>query len=299
MSFANMPEAELRAMCSDRIEALEHWLRRLIDHTFTTAYGPDYFQHVDTQGARLVSKKLAEQVASRCAAEPARYPRLIDAVLLDDAIALICRDALWNAHFRQALSDAFPNGATEARTFLLRIAAPRNNLAHANAISLRAAEQVVCYSNDVIDSLKRHYREIGMAQDFDVPLFLRLTDSFGAVHVRNEDSKAYGFLVDVSSDPNRYQRVGDEVVLTVEVDPAYPADQYSLNWSCDSAWNWDSAPVNIGVTQVVFRFDERHVGQSCRIRCTLVTTRTWHRGIFGMPGIDDQMIFVARVLPPV
>ena len=83
-------------------------------------------------------------------------------MLLEDAIYIICKPELLKDHFRVPLAIAFPDGREEARTFLNRILAPRNNLAHANAISTRQSEQVVCYSNDVIDSLKQHYRAIGM-----------------------------------------------------------------------------------------------------------------------------------------
>jgi hypothetical protein len=65
-------------------------------------------------------------------------------------------------HFGIALKHAFPHGREEARTFLVRIMETRNSLAHVNAISSRTAEQVICYSNDIIDSLKHHYRDLGM-----------------------------------------------------------------------------------------------------------------------------------------
>jgi hypothetical protein len=57
--FYNMKDSEIRSVCRDRIEALEHWLRRLIDDTLTPVYG-DYFNYTDEKGNRLISSKLSE-----------------------------------------------------------------------------------------------------------------------------------------------------------------------------------------------------------------------------------------------
>jgi len=182
-----MKDSEVRSQCKEKLESLEHWLRRLIDDTLTPVYG-DYFSFTDQVGNRLIKNSLVQQVAARRVHEPARYPRNIDAVLLDDAVDIVCKPDLFQKHFRQALSKAFPDGREEARTFLGRLLAPRNNLAHANAISARQAEQIICYSNDVIDSLKDYYRTLGMHEIYNVPTILKVTDSFGhALPAANPD----------------------------------------------------------------------------------------------------------------
>ena len=183
--LSSIKDSEIRSICKEKIESLEHWLRRLIDDMLTPIYG-DYFSYTDTLGNRLIKKSLVQQVATRRANEPLRYPRNIDAVLLEDAVNIICKQDLYQNHFKPALVEAFPNGHDEAKTFFDRLLVPRNNLAHANAISIRQAEQIICYSNDVIDSLKIYYRAQGMQEAYDVPLILKVTDSFGNVFTRSQ-----------------------------------------------------------------------------------------------------------------
>lgn len=103
----------------------------------------------------------------------------------------MCKPDLFKDHFHNAFSKAFPDGHAEARTFLNRLLVPRNNLAHANAISIRQAEQIICYSNDVIDSLKNYYREIGMHQTYNVPTILKVIDSFGNAFHRSQFSPCH------------------------------------------------------------------------------------------------------------
>ena len=160
-----------------KIESLEHWLRRLVDDISTARYGSRYFEQRDAGGQLLLVKKRVDDAIRRRTNEPGRYPRLIDAVVLGDLIAIMCDDSPYPL-FREAMT-FFPNGAAETRTFFAQIEAPRNNLAHANGVALRAMEQVLCYSNDVLDSLKDHYWRQGMLKEFDVPEILRLRHSFG------------------------------------------------------------------------------------------------------------------------
>jgi hypothetical protein len=223
----NMQDAEIRSVCKDRIESLEHWLRRLIDDTLSPFYG-DYFSSTDASGNRLIKNSLARQVAARRAAEPLRYPRNIDAVLLEDAVGIVCKPELYQKHFKAALRGAFPDGREEARTFLNRLLAPRNNLSHANAISARQAEQIICYANDVIDSLKNYYRERGMEEAYDAPLILRVTDSFGNSFSRSQFQPCHdgGIMLLFVEKPRMYLRPGDTLTLEIEVDPAYDASSY-------------------------------------------------------------------------
>ncbi|MBL9179183.1 MAG: hypothetical protein JNM65_14065, partial [Verrucomicrobiaceae bacterium] len=64
-----MKDSEVRNQCKEKIESLEHWLRRLIDDTLVPVYG-DYFSFVDPAGNRLIKNSLAQQVATRRANEP-------------------------------------------------------------------------------------------------------------------------------------------------------------------------------------------------------------------------------------
>jgi hypothetical protein len=82
---------------------------------------------------------------------------------------------------------------------MYRLLDPRNRLYHSNPISLHEAEQVVCYSNDIIESLKQHYGAIGMQSEYNVPTNLKFSDSFGNLCFRNQMLDfAGGVLKDLS-----------------------------------------------------------------------------------------------------
>ncbi|HEX4950262.1 MAG TPA: hypothetical protein VFZ34_26595, partial [Blastocatellia bacterium] len=83
-------DLETRSICKEKIESLEHWLRRLIEDVLRPVYG-DYFVYKDASGNRLINSKLSQTVEERRAKEPLRYPRKIDAVLLEDAVNIICK----------------------------------------------------------------------------------------------------------------------------------------------------------------------------------------------------------------
>lgn len=290
---SSMKNSEMRSLCKEKIESLEHWLRRLIDDTLTPVYG-DYFSYTDASGNRLIKNSLAQQVAIRRAGEPLRYPRNIDAVLLEDAVDILCKPDLFQKHFQKAMNGAFPDGRDEARTFLNRLLVPRNNLAHANAISARQAEQIICYSNDVIESLKSYYREMGMQETYDVPLILKVTDSFGNAFTRSQFQPCHdgGIMLSFFDKPHMYLRPGDTLTLELEIDPAYDSSSYSIMWT--STKPWSSTPVVNA--KAVIPITNKQVGQQFEVQCRVTTNREWHRMHMGA---DDFLMMYYKVLPPI
>lgn len=289
----SMKDSTIRNLCKEKIESLEHWLRRLIDDTLTPVYG-DYFSHADPSGNRLIKNALAQQVATRRAAEPLRYPRDIDAVLLEDAVDIICKPDLFQNYFHPAMREAFPDGRDEARTFLKRLLVPRNNLAHANAISSRQAEQIICYSNDIIDSLKSYYRAMGMQETYDVPLILRVTDSFGNTFTRSQFQPCHdgGIMLMFFDQPHMHLRPGDTLTLELEVDPAYDPNSYSIRWTSTKPWQNEPATS----AKVVIPISNKQVGQQFSVHCSITTNRDWHRMHMGA---DDFLMMYYKVLPPI
>lgn len=286
--YYNLKDAEMRSICRNKIESLEHWLRRLVDDTLTPLYG-DYFTYVDDKGNRLIRGSLSQQVENRRSSEPTRYPRKIDAVLLEDTVDIICKPELYSQHFRDALINAFPNGRDEARTFLNRLLIPRNNLAHANAISVRQAEQIICYSNDVIESLKKYYFEVGMQQEYNVPTILKLTDSFGNVFTRSQFRGGHdsGITMDFTDKPTLYLRPGDTITLELEVDPSFDLNTYEIAWSYSGTY--------LSGHKAIIAITNKQVNQRFCIQCRLKTNNEWHRFY---DDLDDFMELVYKVLPP-
>ena len=283
-------EADLRTVCKERIEALEHWLRRLIDDLLRPAYG-DYFEHKEPNGDRILKRRLAEQVEERRAREPGRYPRKVDAILLEDVVDIICNEKLYKSFFREPLSGAYPDGREEARTFLSRLLVPRNHLAHSNPISVRQAEQVVCYTNDVIDSLKSHYAKVGMNSEYNVPLFLRYSDSFGNSFTRSEfNDLGGGGLLALYRDPRFSLRPGDVLRVEVEVDSSFESDSYSVSWETQPARMTEANSTTI----LVLPIEVRHVSAQFYVACKVTSNKDWHR----LGQQDDKVTVAYKVLPP-
>ena len=283
-----LTQAEVRNICREKIESLEYWLRRLIEITLSKEYG-NYLAHTDEHGNRLISGAIIKSLEKRVSENPDRYPRMADAMLLDEAISIVCNPNLYK-HFRESLLEAFPAGAEQARNVMGRLVEPRNRLSHANSISVRDAERILCYSNDIIDSLKTYYRKSGMSQDYNVPLILKVTDSLGNVYHREKMRTQMG---GVRAGPQVQElRPGDILSVEIEVDPSYSPDTYTINWS--STYKIVGATTNEKKIQV--HLNNTHVGEQFNLQCRIKTDKEWHR--LGT-GTDDLLVMSYKVLPPV
>ncbi|WP_165856871.1 hypothetical protein [Marinobacter sp. JSM 1782161] len=288
----NLSDSEIRNTCKERLESLEYWLRRLIDVQLSDAYG-DFFNYSDEKGNRIIKNKIIESLESRIIKEPQRYSRKVDAILLDDEIDIICNPKLYNDHFKGALEMAFPDGPNVARTFLKRLVDPRNRLAHANPISQRQSEQVVCYTNDVIESIKEFYRKQNMSEDYNVPLILKLIDSYGNVYHRDQFGNVHdgGIIKNLSNESQFDLRPGDTLSLEIEVDPSFSPEEYDISWASAKGFSHD---VPNG-QKAVINITEKQVGKRFDVQCRVTSKKQWHRMSLGA---DDFLIYYIRVLPP-
>jgi hypothetical protein len=223
MPLSKLTESELREACRARIEMLELWLRRLVQEQFEQNYSNDILNAKNAVGQFVLKKELRERIETYLRDRPGRYKRPVDAAMLDNLITIICKPDTYISCFATALASAFPLGNEEARHFLTRLLAPRNNLSHANAISIRHAEQVICYSNDVVYALRDFYAMRGKSDTYNAPIILRMWDSFGHMeHAQATDANVY-HKFDYSNDPASHLRPGDTLTMEIEVDPSLPS----------------------------------------------------------------------------
>lgn len=290
MPLHTLKEADLREYCRRAIEALEFWLRRLIDDELTKAHGPDYITANDEHGNHVINNELRRSLTSRQAREPERYPRLIDAAELEDEIRILCNPNLYKRLFREALENAFPLGDEQARATLNRLLGPRNALSHGNPISVRQAEQVICYTGDVTDSLKRYYGIKNLARQYDVPTVIRYSDWSGTTLHENQLNRGNGGCqLSFNDDSDKYLRVGDTLSMEIEIDPSFDPQEYAVRWViCGSKTPEQTGP------QLVLRIEMEHVNQNFEIHCYVTSNKEWHR--FG--GWDDFLAVRFKVLPP-
>lgn len=285
-------EVEIRNLCKEKLESLEYWLRRIIDETLSPIY-TEYLNYEDLHGNRLIKREIVNSLNKRILDEPQRYSRPIDGLLLSDAIDIICNPNLYYKHFKDIFNYAYPEGKEVTRTFMNRILVTRNLLYHANPISYRQTEQLLCYSNDIIDSIKQYYTIKNLDNEYNVPLILKVTDSFGSVFFRNQLGIVHdgGISKDFTLDSKYFLRVGDILTLEVEVDSSFSVDEYKISWH--SAKGFSHSVQNN--KKVIIQITEKQVAKSFDVQCRITSNKNWHRMHLGA---DDFMLFNYKVLPP-
>lgn len=288
-----LSEMELRDLCKHYIETLESWSRRIIHELLKENYGDEYFDYYVSDGQPLVKKEIKNRVEKRMEDNPNRYPRKIDAILLEDIEYFLCRDDLYNKHFKSIL-EPFYSGQSEVRNVFYRLIPIRNKLSHSNTISIHEAEQCICYIDDLISTYKNHYSLIGKEKDYNVPVFLRIKDCFGNDIVREHSNYEWEIYCSGHIGPKIQLRSGDRYKIWIEVDSTFDKSQYDISWIVTKTLG---EKIKTGTGSVIdFEVENKHVSYSPTIYVTLTTKKDWHR--FGKH--DDSIeMHLESVLPPI
>lgn len=284
---------ELRVLCRRQLEAFEYWGRRLIHQQLSSNYGGNYFNYFEGKDNFIIKKSIREATLIRYNANKKRYTRIVDALLLDDIISIICNPNLYKKHFRYVLKLAYPNGNDEARVFLNRLVVPRNNLSHANPISLRQAEQVICYTNDFIDSVKVYYKKENIYMNYNVPQIIKISDSLGNECYRESCVKTSKGIIWAKESKNNYVlRPGDIYRVEIEVDSAFNIDEYEIHWNIPN----DSDVLQcINNPFLEILIQNKHVNENFHIKCQIKSKNEWHKHTY----FDDELSIHLMVLPPI
>lgn len=293
LSLHRLSNAELRADCKAAIESLEFWLRRVIDVSLRPEFGENYIDVQNpTNGQYLLKKSLREGLSERMRREPGRYPRHIDTALLEDELYIVCHPELYAKFFKPFFSSAYPLGNDEMRFFLKRIAVSRNPLAHSNPISVRQAEQAICYSHDAIDAIRKHFETLRMGKDFNAPTIIKILDSNGSVFndAQIERNSTGRGGVNLSEDDSRWLRVGDTLSVEVEVDHSFSPDDYRIEWVYTNQVADRTIPIG---NRISIEIVDLHVGHEFSIYCKVISNQSWHR----CGDVDDCVSLVYKVLP--
>ena len=289
MPFSQLKEEEKRSICKKEIENLENWLRRLVHESLSKEYGNNYLEYKDKSNNYLIKTEIRQRVKGLINKESTRFPRDIDAFFLPDLIYIICKKGLYNKFFKEPFLKTFPDGLNEARTFLRRLEYPRNALYHANPISDRHAEQVICYCHDIIDSLKEYYFKMGTEREYNVPRIIKVTDSLGnTIHLNEiEDLSGSWFL---KRNHTNYLRPGDKLGIDVEIDPSFDPSSYTIEWYI----NRKIINKFTNKTKISFEIEVKHVGEFFSVYCMIISNKIWHK----LTGHDDIIRINYKVLPP-
>ena len=292
MPLHRLTDAELRAACRATIETLEIWLRRVIELELRLAFGDNYLHAQNPiTGKHLLKKSLREGIQRRLDQPSKGYSRSIDAAMLTDVIYIVCHSDLYDQSFRPYFGSHYPQGRIELQTFLKRLIEPRNALAHSNPLSVRQAEQVICYSHDVIDAIKERLEVMNMGKDYNAPMIMRITDSRGFVFndteiMRNSTGRGQ---VNLAEDREAWLRVGDTLGIEVEVDPSFSPSDYQIEWIVAMEPQHSIPSGN----RLVLNIRKSHINYEFTISCKVISNKWWHR----CGDVDDAVGITYRVLP--
>lgn len=110
MLFHHLNEQEIRQTCKAHIETLELWLRKIVTDRLKPHFGENFLQTPDTNGNYILNSESRRKIVNRQSKEPDRYPRLIDATLLDELIDIICSQNNYKVYFSEAFRPFFDVG---------------------------------------------------------------------------------------------------------------------------------------------------------------------------------------------
>lgn len=287
-------EEELRSICRKNIESLEKWARIIVDKKLKESYGENYFYYKSDKGESLIKKAITDKSREMMERHPNRYSKPIDTLFLDEIKDILCNPNLYKKHFREFLSIMYPNGNEEVRIFLQRIIPIRNKLSHTNPLSIREAEQCVCYCNDFIDGVKKYYKQIGEERVYNVPNAIRLRDSLGKSYdLENAIYSQEIYIGDGNGYDNLHKfEVGDKYSVWLDLDPSFDEDEYNFRW------HTLSIPINSEEFGTKPRLDliitEKFISTSVRIMCMIKSNKGWHKhGTY-----DQKFAIIFQVLPP-
>lgn len=278
----------------ETIKTLEMWLRNLIDISLTNKYGADYFQAKDDSGKNIIKSKIRYDVERRISGNKNRYPRIVDALLLDEEIEIVCNPVLYKKYFNNAFKASYSGGNNELRTYLQRITPIRNKLFHSNPISMREYEKVICYSHDAIDAIKKYYKEVNIKKEYNVPSILSIKDSLGNIIYENQFlriKRSRGVCPDSLYSDN-ILHVGDKLEIFVDIDESFPKDTYKVKWLHKGTAGLLDFQEQLG-HKFSLKISEAYIREQFKIECIVISNKQWHR----FTSHDDLVVLNYKILP--
>lgn len=282
---------KIRSECKIVIENLEIWIRNIIDKELTGKYGSQFWDFQDADGNRLISNGIIKEAKARFENEPERYPRFVDTLLLDDIIRIICKPDLYREVFNPYLVNAFPDGNAVARTYLNKLIPIRNKLYHSNPISNHEALQAMCYSNDIVNSIKQCYKEKNMEKKYNAPTIIKISDSFG--NQFNESQISRNNTGRGHCDTRKKDlkvSVGDKIIIEVEIDPSFDPSGYEISWVFDKK---DQSTFTEVGNRIEIDIENKHVRTDFGIYCLVKSNKEWHR----CGNVDDSVSMYYEIIP--
>ena len=284
-------QEELRSICRNSIESFEVWARRIIHEKLTNTYGADYFDVDIGNNEKILNADHYKKYQHIKHSNPERCQRPVDAIFIEALIYILCKEKLYRTLFKDVLDYTYPEGREEVKEFLNRLIKPRNPLSHANPISIRQAEQILCYTNDFIDAVKQYYIRIGAEKMWNTPRFIKISDSLGNDFYPPEEHTISATFFMKNFIENHSFHVGDIYKIWVEVDSSFNDNEYEIKWRYNADRTHKKGSDNEKEFSLIFT--EQQIGSDAYIECTLIQKKAWHKH----KGYEHKVDIRFQVLP--
>lgn len=285
--FHRFSDEELRSYCRASIETLEMWARRLIHDEMSTRYGDSFLEVKQPDGQYFVKSEIREHVKWMMQTNGDRCKRVVDALFFEHIAYFLCHPEFYKQLFKVVFNKVCPSGVAELKGTLNKIQPIRNSLSHANPMSVRQAERAVCYSHDLVDAIKEHYKRKGEEQVWNVPRIIRISDSLGNVFDNPEDFHGLQSIFTISDAVT----CGDSYSVTVEIDSSWQPEEYTIKWEAGNRKQQEYADKR-KFTKI---FEPKDVGVTYFISCTVIQHKEWHKH----GSHDCKVSLLLSVLPPI
>ncbi len=273
MPLHDIPQSVLRDACRRRLETLELWLKRVVHEELSIEFG-DYL-NAQLNGLPVIKSDIRKAIKREQEITPTRRP--VDAMSLEQLISVICNHRLFKPYFAEPFQLCFSLKEKQLEVFLNRLGRARNRLSHTQHISILHTERVLCYTDDIILSLKRHYKQKGKEREMNRPFFTRFYDNLGNEEHLQSDRRGFGY---------RKQTLypGETLGLHVEVDASFKPEDYDIKWRHKRGL----PPIATG-SHCLLVLDDSHVNIDCEFSATLIANKVKTH----LHGHYDDMIIVS------
>lgn len=270
---------ELRSLLKREIENFEIWGRRIIEEELVPMYGESWYK------SDFLKNKFKERVESELKKSSFSGQSAVNALYIGDIVYILCHPKLYENSFKKIFHSGYKLDEEEMRNYLTQIEMVRNKLSHANPVSIREAEKVICYTHDFIDCLKDYYKKKGNEQMYNVPMIIKFMDSLGNEFSgkqisRNSTGRGFCHIT------NNILTEGDILNLEVEIDPSYNENSYKVEWLFNNE-RYSGKKLTKEIT-------EKHIRINFYIFCHVISNEhEWHR----CGDVDDSVTVVYQVVP--
>lgn len=278
----------------EAIDTLELWLRNIIDKMLTAKYGKNYFLAKNDSGQNIIKSSIQKSIENRFNGQEDRFSRKVDALLLEEEANIICNPNLYKEFFKPVFGNSFPAGNEMLRSIFNQLIPIRNKLFHSNNISEREYEKVICYSHDIIDSVKIYNKLENMDKEYNVPSIVSFQDSLGNKVYASQFNRIRPSTPFCHFDllKNHILYPNEKLTLEVNIDESFSQEKYEVSWIYKTSGDMMSLKTIIG-EKISIKIEEKNIQEKFQIECYVKSNKVWHR--FGSK--DDMLRLFYKVLP--